>query len=100
MCVHGNAVWRAKLPGLTSWFAPGHQPVAIFIHLGDARIDVTVADVVVPGSVPFNDGYLAKHAIHGWQRRFHVLQRLVAFVSTFLLPAAHKRTSAFVISFA
>src|SRR5712692_457454 len=63
--IHSNAVRGVELAGLSAGFAPGHQPVAVFICLRDARIDVAVADVRVSGGVPGDVRDLTKHAVDG-----------------------------------
>src|SRR5437899_2120507 len=45
LCIHCNAVRSVELAGLSTGFAPRHQPVAVFIYFRDARIDIPVADV-------------------------------------------------------
>ena len=81
-------------PGPVAAFAPGLQPVAVLVDLGDARIDVAVADVSVAGGVPRDVGHLAEHAVDGRQRRVRMLQRRGVLVGRFLLAAEHHRDAA------
>src|SRR2546425_4760381 len=85
--VDSDAVRSAELAGLIARFAPGPEPVAVLVDLGDARIDVAVADVSVAGGIPRDVGDLAKHSIDGRKRRLDVLERLGAFIGGFLLAA-------------
>ena len=50
--VGGDAVRRVELAGLVAGFAKGHEPFAVLVDLGDARVDVAVADVGVAGWRP------------------------------------------------
>ena len=97
--VDGNAVWRVELAGLRARFAPGHQPVSVFVDFCDARVDVAVADVGAALGVPRDVRHLSKHAVDGRQRRLHVLQRFGAFIGSLLLAAKNKRDAAGRIEF-
>ena len=82
-----DAVRSVELPGLVAWFTEGHEPFAILIDLGDARVDVAVADVRVAGRV------LAYVTSVTWtelpadrgERRVRVFQRTRGFVGGLLL---------------
>ena len=78
-----------ELAGLLAAVAPRFQPVAVLVDLGDARIDIAVADEGVAGLVPGHVGDLAKPAVLGGQRRLRMLERLGVFVGGFLLAAEH-----------
>src|SRR5208282_864304 len=52
-----------------------------------AGINVTVADVSVAGGIPSHVGDLAEKSIDGRKRRLGMLERLGAFVGSFLLAA-------------
>ena len=58
-----------ELAGLVAGLAEGLEPVAVLVDLGDARIDVAVADVGVAGGVPGHVGDLAELAVDGRERR-------------------------------
>src|SRR5712692_7554190 len=61
--VDANVVGSVELAGLIAGLAPGFEPDAVLVGLGDAGIDVAVADVGVAGGVPSHVGDLAKHAV-------------------------------------
>src|SRR5260370_34003088 len=84
MRMDADVVRSVELAGLIAWLAPGFEPDAIPVGLGDAGIDVAVADVGVAGGVPSHIGDLAKHAVDRRERRLGMLERLGAFVGGFL----------------
>src|SRR5208337_2260178 len=43
--VHGNAMRSVELSGAVAGLAPRLEPVAVFIDLSDARVDIAVADI-------------------------------------------------------
>src|SRR5205807_4543435 len=86
--IDGDAVRRVELTRLVARLSPRFEPVAVLIDLGDAGVDVSIADVGVSGCVPSHIGHLAKHSVHGWQRRF--LQWPSSIIRSFLLaPEYH-----------
>src|SRR5206468_648966 len=69
LVVGGNAVRRVELSELSpSWFAVRADPVAVLVELGDARVDVPVADVDIALRIPGHVGGLAELAVDGRQR--------------------------------
>jgi hypothetical protein len=52
-------------------FAPGLDPVAVFVELGDARVDVAVADIDVVIGVERNVGGSAEVSIYVRKRWKH-----------------------------
>ncbi|OIQ64378.1 hypothetical protein GALL_540710 [mine drainage metagenome] len=62
-----------ELTGFLAAIAPRLQPVAVLVHLRDARIDVAVADEGVAGLVPCHVGDLTKSSGLGGQRRLGML---------------------------
>src|SRR2546422_4816398 len=93
--VDSDAVRSAELAGLVARFAPGFEPVAVLVDLGDARIDVAVADVSVAGGIPSHVRNLAEHAIDRSKGWLDVLERLGAFVGGFLLATEDHHDAAF-----
>src|SRR5713226_9063397 len=93
--IDGDAMRGVELAGLVAGFAPGLEPVAVLVDFGDARIDVTVADVRVASEIQRNIGYLAEHAIDGRKRRLDVLERLGGFVGGLLFAAEDHDDAAF-----
>src|SRR3984885_8385641 len=88
--IDSNAVRSAELPRLVSRFSPRLNPGAVFVDLGDARIDIAVADVGVTGPVPCHVGYLAEHSVYRRQGRVRVRERPGFLVRGFLLaPEDH-----------
>jgi hypothetical protein len=85
--VDANVVRGVELAGLIAGLAPGFEPDTVFVGLGDAGIDVAVADVGVAGGVPGHVGDLAEKSVNGRERRLGMLERLGAFVGGFLLAA-------------
>ncbi len=69
--------------------APGLEPVAVLADLGDARVDVAVADVGVAGAVPGHVGRLAEAAVDRGQRRVRPLVRMRLAVGGFGLAPEH-----------
>ena len=84
-------VRQVELPGRRAALAPRLHPVAVLIVLGDARVDVAVADVEVAVRVPRDVGRLAEQAVHVRQRRIGMLPRPRVLVGGFLPPAVHLR---------
>ena len=60
---------RVELAGTFAAVAPRFEPVAVLVDLGDARIDVAVADEGVAGGVESRVGDLAEAARLGWISR-------------------------------
>ena len=69
------------------------------LDLGDARIDVAVADECVAGGVPGDVGHLAEIAVAGGQRRVRMLERGGVFVRSLLLAAEHHIDAALGVEF-
>jgi hypothetical protein len=63
--VERNAVRSIELHGFASRFTPGFEPFAIFVDLGDSRINVAVADVSVVEFVPRYVCHLPEHPVLG-----------------------------------
>src|SRR5690242_20244408 len=80
LCIRSNAVGCIELSGLIARFAPGFDPVAVFIELRHARIDVTVADEDVPLRIPGDVGRLPELAVNRRQWRVGVLPGFGAFI--------------------
>ena len=86
---------RVELSELSpSWFAVRADPVAVLVELGDARVDVPVADVDIALRIPGHVGGLAELAVDGRQRGIHPLPRF-RIVRGFLLAAEHHRDAPF-----
>ena len=82
-------------PGLSPRVAPRLHPVAVLVDLGDARVDVAVADEDVAGRIPGDVGHLAEAPVLGRQRRLGMLERRGVFVRRLLLAAEHHQDLAF-----
>src|ERR1700754_4865194 len=82
---------HAELAGLVSRLTPGLQPIAIFVRLGNTRIDVTVADISIPVPIPRHVGHLAKHAVNRRQRRLGMLEGAGVLVGGLLLTAEYHK---------
>ena len=82
--VGADAVRRAELARLAAAVAPGLHPVAVLVDLGDARIDVAVADIGVARRVPGHVGRLTEAAILRRQRRIRMLPRAGILVGRLL----------------
>src|SRR5712664_3607128 len=93
--IDGDAMRCVELTGLIAGFAPGLEPVSVFVDFCDARIDVAVSDVGAASGVPRDVGYLAEHSIDGRKRRLDLLERFGAFVGSFLLAAEDHDDAAF-----
>src|SRR5450631_418540 len=65
LSVERNAMRSIELPGFASRFTPGFEPFTVFVHFGDPRIDVAVADVGVVGFVPRYICHLSEHPVLG-----------------------------------
>src|SRR3977135_145979 len=63
--VERNAMRSIELPGFASRLTPGFEPFAIFVDLGDSRINVAVADVSVVEFVPRYVCHLPEHPVLG-----------------------------------
>src|SRR5205814_2379991 len=50
--VHRNAMRSVELSGAVPGLAPRLEPVAVFIDLSDARVDVAVTDIRIASRVP------------------------------------------------
>jgi hypothetical protein len=87
--VDADVVGRVELAGLVAGLTPGFEPDTVFVGLGDAGIDVAVADVGVTGGIPRHVGDLAEKAVDGRERGLGMLERLGAFVGG--LPACGRR---------
>jgi len=58
--INRNAMRCGELTWLVSRFTPRLQPIAIFIDLGNSRIDVTVADISIAGGIPCHIRHLSE----------------------------------------
>ena len=92
--VGGDRVRRVELAGLRALAAPRFQPFAVPVHLGDARIDVSVADIGVAGRVEGDVGHLSEAPVFMRQRRIGTLERRRFPVRCFLLAPEHHRDTA------
>src|ERR1019366_3702971 len=63
--IGGDAVRRVELTGLVAGRAPACYPLAVFVVLRDARIDVAVAEEDVALGIPGDIGRLAGLAVDG-----------------------------------
>ncbi len=63
--VRGDGMRRIHLARLGTAVAPLHQPIAVLVIFGDARIDVAVADIGVAGRIPRHIGDLPEQAVYG-----------------------------------
>ena len=82
-------------PGPVPRLAPGLEPLAVLIDLGDARIDVAVADKSVAGLVPGDVGHLSEKAIVGRKRRVRMFEWRGVLVRGFLFAPEHHVDPAF-----
>src|SRR5579863_5279958 len=87
--VGDNVMQRAELAFAIAGLAPRLQPVAVLVELGDARIDIAVADEDIAGRIPGDIGGLPEAAGLRWQRWFHVRPRSGLGVGCFLLAPDH-----------
>ena len=87
--IGGDIVRRVELAGLVAAVAPGFDPVAVLVGLGDARIDVAVADENIALRIEGDIGRLPEAAVLGGLRRDWMFQRSGFFVGGFLLAAEH-----------
>ncbi len=93
--VSGDAMRRIELAGTGAAVAPRFQPVAVFVHLCDPRVDVAVADEGVAGGIPCHVGDLPEAAVLGGQGRLGMFQRRRVFVGGLLLAAEYHQHAAF-----
>src|ERR1700677_3483388 len=84
-----DAVRRIELAGAAAGSAPLFHPVAILVELGDARVNIAIADEDVALRVPGDIGGLPELAVDGGKRRPRMLPRLRPFVGCFLLAPEH-----------
>jgi len=93
--IRSDTVRRIELAWTSSRFAPGLDPVSVFIDLGYPGIDVTVTDISIACCVPGYIGDLAKLPVDRLHRRLGVLDRTSALVGGFLLAAQDHQYPAF-----
>ena len=84
-----------ELSGAVPGLAPRLEPVAVFIDLSDARVDVAVTDIRIASRVPGNVGHLPKHPVHRRQGWLRMAQRLGPLVRGFLFAPEDHRHAAF-----
>src|ERR1700694_3622922 len=85
---------QVELARTVAVLAPGLDPIAVLAELGDARIDVAVADEDVAGRIPGHVGRLAEAAVLERFRRIDALVRL-GLLRGFLLAPEHHLHAAF-----
>ena len=84
LSVRCDAVRRIELARAITRLAPGFQPFAVRIHLGHARIDVTIADIDVARGIPGHVRHLTEHTVNCRQRGLSAEEAVALIVNGFV----------------